>query len=56
METKPTGFIVACKAYFGMLPGQTLQQFKEEVAALTPADRAELAPMLAQALGKEVSV
>lgn len=53
--TKPTGFIVACKEFFGFKPDQTLLGFKEEVAQLTPADRAELAPMLSKALGKNVS-
>lgn len=54
-EIKPTGFIVACKEYFGFAPNQTLLQFKEEVSMLTPADRAELAPMLAKELGKPVA-
>lgn len=55
-EVKPTGFIVACKEYFGFAPGQTLLGFKEEVAQLTPADRAEMAPLLSKLLGKPVSV
>lgn len=55
METKPTAFIVACKQFFGFLPNQTLAEFKEEVQRLTPADRAELAPLLAKEIGKEVS-
>lgn len=55
METKPTAFIVACKEFFGFAPGQTLMEFKEEVSKLTPADRAELAPLLAAAIGKPVS-
>lgn len=55
MELKPTSFIVACKEYFGFTPGQTLLQFKEEIAALTPKDRADLAEGLSAALGKPVS-
>ncbi len=47
-------FIVACKEYFGFKPGQTLLEFKAEVAQLTPQDRAELAPMLAAQLGVPV--
>lgn len=39
---EPIGFIVACKDFFGFLPGQTLLTFKEEVAKLTPADKAEM--------------
>lgn len=56
MEVKPTGFIVACKEYFGFLPGQTLLQFKDEVSQLTPADRTEMAPLLAQLIGRPVTV
>lgn len=56
MEVKPTAFIVACKEFFGFKPGQTLLEFKEEIAELTPQDRAELAPLLAHAIGKPVSV
>lgn len=52
MEEK--GFVVACKAFFGMMPGQNLQQFKDEVRALTDADVKELAPMLARELGYPV--
>lgn len=52
---KPTGFIVACKEYFGFKPDQTLLGFKEEVAQLTPTDRAELAPLLSAAIGRPVS-
>lgn len=55
MEVKPTAFIVACKAYFGFAPNQSLLEFKEEVSKLTPADRVELAPMLAAELGKPVA-
>lgn len=53
---EPKGFIVACKDYFGFAPGQSLLDFKNEVAKLTPADRAELAPMLAKELGYPVKV
>lgn len=52
---KPTGFIVACKEFFGFKPDQALLSFKEEINQLTPADRAELAPLLSAALGKPVS-
>lgn len=54
-EIKLTGFIVACKEYFGFAPGQSLLDFKNEVALLTPADRAEMAPLLSQLLGKPVA-
>lgn len=52
---KPTAFVVAAKKYFGFLPGQTLLDFKNELAKLTPADRAELAPLLSKELNEEVS-
>lgn len=60
METKPKSFVVACKSYFGFktLPNgqtQSLLDFKTEVQQLTPADRAELAPMLAKQLGEPVA-
>jgi hypothetical protein len=53
-QTKPTGFIAACKEYFGFLPNQNLKDFRDEVARLTPEDRAEMAPLLPQLLGKPV--
>lgn len=55
MNQQPKGFIVACKAYFGFKPDQTLFQFKEEVSQLTQADREELAPLLAKELGEPVN-
>ena len=55
MEEKVTGFIVACKEFFGFAPGQSLLDFKNEVSQLTPADRAEMAPLLSKLLGKPVS-
>lgn len=58
---KPVSFVVACKSYFGFktLPNgqtQTLLEFKNEVGALTPEDRAELAPLLSKELGYTVAV
>ena len=35
-------FMAACSRYFGKLPGQTLLQFRDEIAKLTPKDRADL--------------
>lgn len=48
-------FIIACNEYFGKLPGQTMLEFKKEVDALTPKDKAELAPLLAKHFGEEVT-
>ena len=48
-------FMVACKEYFGVTPGQSLMEFKKEVDQLTPTDRAELAPLLSVQLGEEVA-
>ena len=42
METKQVGLITAIKDYFGMLPGQTLSEFSQEVKRLNEADRAEI--------------
>lgn len=52
---QPKGFIVACKDYFGFAPGQTLLEFKNEVAKLTPKDREELRPMLEKELGYPIA-
>jgi hypothetical protein len=50
-EEKKTGFIVACKQYFGFKHGQTLLEFKEEVKQLTDKDRADMIPGLEKELG-----
>lgn len=55
MEKKAIAFIVACKKYFGFSPGQTLNEFKEEVSKLTPADRKEMAEGLSKEFGEEVA-
>lgn len=47
-NAKEMGFISACKEFFGMLPGQTLLQFREEIAKLTSSDRAEISAGLEQ--------
>jgi hypothetical protein len=44
----PKSFMVACKEFFGFLPNQTLLQFREEIAALTPTDRKEIAEGLSK--------
>lgn len=49
------GMMAACSEYFGRKPGQGFKEFKEEVDQLTDKDRADLAPLLAAALGKEVT-
>ena len=40
MEDMP--FVVACKKFFGMHPGQTLPEFTHEIKALTEQDREDL--------------
>lgn len=55
MEKKSMAFVVACKKYFGQQPGQSLTEFQAEVRKLTPADKAELAPLLAKELGEPVA-
>ena len=42
------GFIAACKAFFGFLPGQTMLEFRDEVQKLTDKDRAEIREGLIQ--------
>lgn len=48
MAQKEMGFIAACKEFFGQLPGQTLVDFRNEVAKLTPEDKAEIRTGLIQ--------
>lgn len=36
-------FIAACRDFFGLKPDQKLTEFGKEIAALTPADREEIA-------------
>lgn len=55
IANKPKAFIVACKEFFGFKEGQTLMEFKAEVAELHPKDRTELASLLSVQLGVEVS-
>jgi hypothetical protein len=45
------GFTTACAKFFGRLPGQDLASFRDELAHLTPADRADLTPLLSAELG-----
>lgn len=49
MET--ISFVSAVVRFFGPLPGQSKLDLGKEVKALTEQDRAELKPMLAEALG-----
>lgn len=39
---KETTFVSACREYFGLKPGETLQEFLAEVKQLNEADRKEL--------------
>jgi hypothetical protein len=49
-------FIVAAKTYFGLKDGQSLTEFKKECDQLTERDCAELAPLLAAAIGEEIAL
>ena len=42
MIESDTTFILACKDFFGFLPGTGLREFAQELKALTPADRVEI--------------
>ena len=53
-DQKKMGFVPACKQFFGFHPNQTLMGFRDEVHALTPEDRAELAPLLSKEIGRAV--
>jgi hypothetical protein len=44
-------FSVALKKFFGLKGDQTLSQFLDESRKLTPADKAELKPLLEKELG-----
>ena len=39
-------FVAALKNYFGLKPGETLQEFLAELKALTDADKSELHRLL----------
>ena len=49
-------FNVACKRFFGLKHGETLQEFLGEVRKLTKEDREEMAPLLTAELGQEVEL
>ena len=49
-------FVTACMKFFGRKEGQNLMDFAKEVNALTPTDKAELAPLLSKALAVEVEL
>lgn len=45
MDLKHCSFIAACREFFGLKDGQTLQQFAQEIRELTPDDKAEMIQM-----------
>lgn len=47
-------FASACMKFFGRKPGESLLEFAGEVKKLTAEDKAEMAPLLSEALGVEV--
>jgi len=47
-QGKEMGFVAACKEFFGLLPGQTLLTFRQEMVALTSKDREEIRAGLEQ--------
>jgi hypothetical protein len=46
--------VVIMKKFFGTKPGQTLQEFNEELKQLSPEERDELVKLAAAELGVEV--
>ncbi len=54
---KPVGEAVVIKAYFGMRPGDRMQEFMGELRVLTPEAKSELAAGAAKELGwKNVTI
>lgn len=51
----PKTFVIGCKMFFGLKSDQTLAQFAKEVRRLSEDDRNEMAPLLTEALGEEVT-
>ena len=51
---KTTSFPMACKEFFGYLPGMGMKDFAIELKALTSADRADLIKMF-ESVGYKVS-
>lgn len=51
---EPIKFTVAAKRFFGLKPGETLQEFAREIHALTNTDKDELAALLSVELGVPV--
>ena len=47
--------VVALKRYFGFRPGQTLQDFNEELKALSAEEKQELAEGAARELGETLT-
>lgn len=43
--TGPVTFVMACRKFFGLKLGQTLQEFAAELRALTPDDKNDLIAM-----------
>ena len=45
MEQITKSLVVRCKEFFGLLPGQRLQEFSAEVVALSSEDKQEFVDM-----------
>lgn len=56
MAEQTKSFVNAAVTFFGRKPGQSIADISAELKALTPEDRAELAPLLSKELGVEVVV
>jgi hypothetical protein len=54
MVAEETAFLANCLVFFGLLPGESEPQFKQEVWALTDKDQDELGPLLEAELVEEV--
>lgn len=47
-DLKHTSFVGACREFFGIKSGQTLQEFAAELRQLTPEDKAEMVQLFRQ--------
>jgi hypothetical protein len=50
-EQKEFTAVSAIRQFFGLKPGETLQEFMQELKALTPEDKKELAEAAVKELG-----
>lgn len=50
-DTKEFTVVSAIRSFFGMKPGETLQEFMAELKELSPAEKQELAELAVKEMG-----